>query len=326
MAEARSTVYIRTGSRLHFGLFDTHSPFGGVGVMIDQPQTTLRISPAAMFDAGTVQRDRLIEIARRFSQSHFAGQFDDDLPRCKIEVLSAADPHFGLGSGTQLALATAAGLASFFAVETTRSKLIQQIAQRGKRSAVGSIGFFTGGLIIEDGSAEDYDAGSWWRRTELPANWRFLLIRPPANMLAISGEIERHAFASLPPACQSTRAELAQLGKAIFDSAAAGNFARFAESITRFNQLSGALFAAQQGGCYNGPAVTELIDHIAQAGATAYGQSSWGPTVFVVTESHQQANHLVAQLSSRYSVAITQAKQTAVKVSKEYPTELQKKK
>ncbi len=317
MAEASSTVCVRTGSRLHFGLFDTRSPFGGVGVMIDQPQTTLRISPARTFDAGTVDRDRLVEIARCFCELHFAGQFDDDLPPCKIEVLSAADPHFGLGSGTQLALATAAGLASFFNVETSRTDLIQRIAQRGKRSAVGSIGFFAGGLIIEDGSAEDYDAGSWWRRAELPAQWRFLLIRPPSNTMQISGEIERNAFASLLPTCQSERTELTRLGEAIFDSAAAGDFAHFADSVTRFNRLSGALFAAHQGGCYNGPAVTELIDHVAQAGAIAYGQSSWGPTVFVVTESQQHAEHLASQLSPKYSITITQAKCTPATICRE---------
>ncbi len=314
MAEAHQAVCVRTGSRLHFGLFDTHAPFGGVGVMIDQPQTTLRISPASAFDADTADRQRLVEIARRFSQSYFAGQFADDLPPCRIEVLSAADPHFGLGSGTQVALATAAGLASFFAAQTSRSDLIHRIAQRGKRSAVGSIGFFTGGLIIEDGSAEDYDCGSWWQRAEFPARWRFLLIRPPSNTLSISGEVERHAFASLPAAGQSTRAELTQLGKAIFDSAAASDFKRFAESVTRFNRLSGELFATHQGGCYNGPAVTELIDHVASLGATAYGQSSWGPTVFVAAQSQHHAERFASQLNPKYSIAITQAKSTAASI------------
>jgi len=317
MAEARQAVCVRTGSRLHFGLFDTHAPFGGVGVMVDQPQTTLRITSSSMFDAETEDRLRLVEIARRFRQTYFVGQFNDDLPPCKIEVQSAADPHFGLGSGTQLALAAAAGLASFFAVHSSRSDLIHQIAQRGKRSAVGSIGFFTGGLILEDGSAEDYDSGSWWRRTDLPAQWRFLLIRPRSNMTAISGDVERHAFASLPPACQSTRAELTKLGEAIFDSALTADFARFAASVTRFNRLSGELFASHQGGCYNGPAVTELINHVASIGATAYGQSSWGPTVFVVTDSQQQADHLAAQLSPKYSVTITRAKHTAATIVSE---------
>ncbi|HBJ33673.1 MAG TPA: beta-ribofuranosylaminobenzene 5'-phosphate synthase [Planctomycetaceae bacterium] len=316
MAEASLAVYVRTGSRLHFGLFDTHSPFGGVGVMIDQPQTMLRITPAPNFDAGTVDSQRLIEIARQFTQSYFAGQFNEDLPPCKIQVLSAADPHFGLGSGTQLALATAAGLANFFDVQASRSDLIHHIAQRGKRSAVGSIGFFTGGLIIEDGSAEDYDCGSWWRHADFPAQWRFLLIRPPSNTLSISGEVERHAFASLPAAGQTKRSELIQLGNKIFDSTLANDFKRFAQAVTRFNRLSGALFATHQGGCYNGPAVTELIEHVASLGATAYGQSSWGPTVFVVTQSQHEAEHFAAQLNPKYSVAITQTKPTGVSIDK----------
>jgi beta-RFAP synthase len=316
MAEAGLAVSVRTGSRLHFGLFNTQPPFGGVGLMIDEPQTTLRITAATAFDAATVDRQRLTEIARRFSESYFAGQFADNLPPCKIEVLSAADPHFGLGSGTQLALATAAGLASFFNTQTSRSDLIQRIALRGKRSAVGSIGFFTGGLIVEDGSSDDYDRGAWWQRAELPEQWRFLLIRPPANTGSISGDVERHAFASLPAAGDSTRQQLRQMGQAIFGSAATGDFKSFAESVTRFNRLSGALFAAHQGGCYNGPAVTELIEHVASLGAIAYGQSSWGPTIFVATESQDQAERFATQLNPKYSFAITQAKSAAASVAK----------
>jgi len=316
MAEPGLAVSVRTGSRLHFGLFSTQSPFGGVGVMIDQPQTTLRITAATTFDAGTVDRQRLTEIASRFSQSYFNGRFADNLPPCKIEVLASADPHFGLGSGTQLALATAAGLANFFATQASRSDLIHRIAQRGKRSAVGSIGFFTGGMIIEDGSGEDYDCGSWWQRAELPGQWRFLLIRPPTNTISISGEVERHAFASLPAVGDSTREKLRQLGEAIFGSAAASDFKRFAENVTCFNRLSGALFEAHQGGCYNGPAVAELIDHVASLGAIAYGQSSWGPTVFVATESQSHAEQLASQLNTKYSFTITRAKQTAALISK----------
>jgi beta-ribofuranosylaminobenzene 5'-phosphate synthase len=316
MDEASQAVTICTGSRLHFGLFDTRTPFGGVGVMIDQPQTSVRISRSAEFQVIAADQDRVVAIARRFNAAYLTDRIGNALPPCKIEIRSTADSHFGLGSGTQLALATAAGLADFFAVNAARTDLIDHIAQRGRRSAVGSLGFFTGGLIIEDGSSEDYDRHDWWRQTALPPQWRFLLVRPPATMTPISGEVERNAFAALPAASESLQTELTGLGEAIFDAATQGDFSRFAEQVTRFNRQSGALFADQQGGCYNGPAVTELIEHVAAIGATGYGQSSWGPTVFVVAESQQHADHLKSQLSPNFSVKITQTKATAASSEK----------
>lgn len=311
MDEAPKAVTICTGSRLHFGLFNTHAPFGGVGVMIEDPQTRVHISRSDAFEVAAADPERVIAIARRFGHAYLADRIRDALPPCKIESHSTAQPHFGLGSGTQLALATAAAMAHFFGIKAHRTELIDHIAQRGRRSAVGSLGFFTGGLIVEDGSSADYDRHDWWKRTDLPSQWRFLLVRPPTTATPISGDVERSAFAALPAASESLRTELTGLGDAIFDAAMLGDFARFAEQVTRFNRQSGKLFADQQGGCYNGPAVSELIEHVAAIGATGYGQSSWGPTVFVVAQSQQHAEYLASQLDPILFVQITQAKATA---------------
>lgn len=306
-------VRIRSGARLHFGLFDTQPPFGGLGMMVDQPTTELLLRPATTFDPGTVDSERIREIARRFACPPQATC--PPLPACAIRVRRQPAVHSGLGSGTQLALAVAAGLARLYAVERSVDQLIQHIAARGKRSAVGSLGFFHGGLIAETGAALPYSDRSWWTRHTVPETWRALLIRPAKPSPAVSGERESQAFASLPPADPITKRTLTRLGKEIQAAVATADFPAFAAALTQFNRLSGELFAAAQGGCYNGVQVSETIDAVQAAGATAYGQSSWGPTVFVICPDPTAAESLAARLPQPLTVQIARPLATAAEIT-----------
>lgn len=296
MDDRRPRIRIVAGARLHFGLLDTHAPFGGAGVMIDHPATCVRVSPSPAFDAGPVQPQRLTAIASRLSQCYLGHSDSCSLPRCEIRVESAAPPHSGLGSGTQLALATATALAEHFQLQLSRAELVDTLADRGRRSAIGSLGFFEGGLIAEDGMTRDYEPSEHWRRIELPAAWRVVLARPCRFDRPISGEVEGNAFASLAPAAQSVRSQLVQLAREIIAAAQQGDFDPFAAALTRFNRASGELFAPQQGGCYHGAAVSELVQQMQAAGARGYGQSSWGPTVFAFCASAEAAQSLRQQL------------------------------
>lgn len=309
MGDCSSGVTVRTGARLHFGLFDTRAPFGGVGVMINDPETVVRVSSAGAFDAGTVEPHRLREIAARLGRWAFPGRFPDDLPPCEIRVQSQAPAHSGFGSGTQLSLAVATALVHFWDLRIERSELIRQIAGRGRRSAIGSIGFFEGGMILEDGVAGDYDNPLQWQRVDPPSDWRFLIVRPAIPTATLSGEAEGNAFAALPPSPPARREHLTKLGGEIMDACQSGDFPRFAESLTRFNRASGMLFEPMQGGCYNGPVVADLVGQVVAAGAVAYGQSSWGPSVFVACRCESSAIALADRLGKELAVQITSPRQ-----------------
>ena len=61
---------IRTGSRLHFGLFSLGAAprlFGGVGLMIDEPGIQLCATPAREWSAEGPLSARVLEFARRFA-------------------------------------------------------------------------------------------------------------------------------------------------------------------------------------------------------------------------------------------------------------------
>ena len=74
--------------------------------MVDHPQVRLRLSAADKLETTGPLAGRARAFACRWAQS--AGLPTE--PACRIEVVSTAPAHAGLGVGTQLALSVAAGL------------------------------------------------------------------------------------------------------------------------------------------------------------------------------------------------------------------------
>jgi predicted sugar kinase len=69
--------------------------------------------------------------------------------------------------------------------------------------------------------------------------------------------------------------------------------------LYRYGHLAGECFSACQGGPFNGPGLAELVAHIHNLGFEGVGQSSWGPTLFVVAPDQQAAEDLAARLRDR---------------------------
>lgn len=298
---ANCSVHIETGSRLHFGLLDTVDPFGGVGVMIEQPVTQVAVSPSDWFDCDHQDKARIRTIAARIAQ--FASL--SELPKCSVEVKSRAPAHHGFGSGTQLALATAEAICRCLSIPCDPSSIAGQIAMRGQRSAVGVHGYFRGGLIFER-EKEQTAVNSLLGRVSLPSHWCVGLFRPSQSVQLVSGEFEREQFANLLPASAEARLGLTKIVNQILKAGTEGCFATFASAVHRYNYQSGKLFEAVQGGPYNGPVVTRVIHELIDRGAGGVGQSSWGPGVFAWFESQEEAQALACGLSPETSlVAIT---------------------
>src|SRR5437870_2060198 len=118
-------IRVTAASRLHFGLFAlpargvTHWPnaegkptiparhFGGVGLMIDQPGLQVSIRPASAWSASGPSAQRALVFGQRF-----VAELPEQERLCfEIAVERCAPEHVGLGTGTQLALATARAIA-----------------------------------------------------------------------------------------------------------------------------------------------------------------------------------------------------------------------
>jgi beta-RFAP synthase len=289
-------VRVISGARLHFGLLDVTSPFGGIGVMINRPVTEVTIEPWARFECDPAWQRRIHPIARRAATA----MGHDALPELRVRVTRRATPHNGLGSGTQLSMAVAEAICRASGYRCDAERLARLIAGRGQRSAVGVHGYYRGGLIYEYSDGHS-DLNPMRRNVALPAAWRVALFRPRRPVAAVSGSRERKQFAELAPVDQRRRVHLKRLAEgSILPAAESADFAEFADGVTDYNRASGELFRAVQGGPYNGPEVTQLVTDLIQRGARGVGQSSWGPTVFAWFECEPDLRALVDRLPEDY--------------------------
>ncbi|OHB77549.1 MAG: hypothetical protein A2W31_18220 [Planctomycetes bacterium RBG_16_64_10] len=293
------TVDVVAPSRLHFGMFSFGHrggrQFGGVGVMIDRPQTHLRLRPADRLEVYGLRAERAYDFARRAARAWSLTA----VPRCRIDVLSAPREHVGLGVGTQLGLAVAAGLGALLGRPALTAEGLARSTGRGVRSAVGTYGFVHGGMVVEAGKSDPARIGPLAGRVELPVDWRFVLLCPRGGS-GLSGAVEARAFRQLPPVPTATAETLQRLAREhLLPAAAAGRFDEFSANLYRYGSLAGGCFAARQGGPFASPRLTQLVQWIRDAGIDGVGQSSWGPTLFALLPDERSAQQLIDRFRRR---------------------------
>lgn len=292
------SVRITAPSRLHFGLLRFASAegpsYGGLGMMIDRPGLELELSLSETWQCNGPGGERALAFARQAAGS-LATQIGQPV---KVTVHRIPQPHTGLGTGTQLALAVACGVDVLLGEgSSTLQKLVAAVG-RGQRGAVGSYGFKQGGLIWEEGKLPCEALGRLQRRVAVPDSWRVVLITPDEDQ-GLSGENEQAAFRELPPVPERVTEELMRIAvEEIIPAAEHGDFARFSAASYEYGILAGNCFAAAQGGPFASPRIARCVALIRDLGTTGVGQSSWGPTLFAFTENQTAAETLLKQLQS----------------------------
>jgi beta-RFAP synthase len=292
----RRTVKVTAASRLHFGMFSFgragERQFGGVGAMIDRPGLALTVAPAAEFEVVGALAERTRDAVVRTAK----GLGLLGTPACRVEVLHAPPDHVGLGTGTQLGLAVAAGLAAWLGREPLAADELARVSGRGERSAIGTHGFVSGGLLVEAGKYPGEALSPLVSRVELPSHWRFVLCCPQ-NIRGLSGDAERKAFDQLPPVPRETTTELTrEVLLELLPAAIEGRFEEFGSSLYRYGHRAGLCFAAEQGGPFADQRSAALVESIRRRGAAGVGQSSWGPTIFALLPGQVEAEQFVADL------------------------------
>lgn len=292
------SVHVFAPSRLHFGLL---SPgwgarrYGGVGAMVDAPGLRLTVRPASSLTAEGPLASRAVTFARRWAET------TGKPIACQLTVESAPPEHVGLGVGTQLGLSVAAGLNACHGLPPANALELACSVGRGDRSAVGAHGFVLGGLIVEQGKLPHEPLSPLDCRIEMPPDWRFLLVCPE-GMQGLSGSEEASAF---PTPTESLRAICQELrglaSEQLVPAAATGNFEAFAAALYRYGYQAGLCFAERQGGAYNGPILTSLVEHIRSLGGVGVGQTSWGPTLYVACPNQQTAEGLRDRIVAGWS-------------------------
>ncbi len=260
--------------------------------MVAAPRVRVRVARADEWNAVGTGAQRAMSIVNKMPALAEARW-----PAGKIEVLEAPPAHVGLGSGTQLALAIAAGAETLAGGEVSAAESLANWTGRAQRSAIGLHGFLRGGLIVEAGKRSCDRVGPLVARVDVPRRWRIVLFTPRAAA-GLSGAEESSALERVPPVPSTTTAELCRLALLdVVPAAAANDHAGFSQGVYRFGTLVGECFAAVQGGIYAGATSRQLVEELRREGIAGVGQSSWGPTIFAVCEDAAQAERLVERMA-----------------------------
>jgi beta-RFAP synthase len=210
----------------------------------------------------------------------------------RIRVSEVVPAHAGLGSGTQLALAVAAGLRSLHNLPHDVAGDALRLG-RGARSGIG-IGLFSrGGLVVDGGRGDGERLAPIICRLPVPEDWRILVILDPQRQ-GSHGPEEGATMAALPSMCAADAARLCRLVlMQALPALADHDLANFGAAIKELQIELGDYFAPAQGGArFMSPDVAAILDILDRAGAFGVGQSSWGPTGFAFAQTPDEAARL----------------------------------
>jgi beta-ribofuranosylaminobenzene 5'-phosphate synthase len=300
-------VIVQTPSRLHLTLIDMHGGSGrvdgGVGITLDEPGTLLEIRGNPKLEVNGCDnrtRDRIMDAAQRVLDGLRIGG------NVSVTVRKYVPSHIGLGSGSQIMLAAARGIAELYGKQVAVKDLAFLIG-RGGTSGIGTAAFEYGGFIIDGGHAFGQDSGkSGFRpsaasrgvrpppiivRHEFPPDWRILLATPDIPAGA-SGTTELDIFRThCPVPIDEVRALCHEILMRMLPGIVERDLDLFGSSVNSIQDLG---FKKVELGLQP-PEIPALIQTVRSAGAAGAGMSSFGPTIYAIADTGMQEIQRAAQ-------------------------------
>jgi beta-ribofuranosylaminobenzene 5'-phosphate synthase len=292
-----ASVEVFAPARLHLGFLDVSGTlgrrFGSLGLTIQGMGTRITLSRA--FDRSEVARfsERTTRLLASLSERH-AG-----LAPLQLKIQEAIPEHIGLGSGTQLGLAIAAGMAALQGERASARALAEQV-ERGARSGIGIGAFESGGFLVDGGKGPGETPAPIIARANFPEAWRIILIFDHERR-GLFGDAEKAAFRALPAFPAEAAGRLCHLVlMRLLPGLAESTFDPVAEAIGEISARVGDHFAPVQGGRFASPRVSRVLGWLRDAGFGGVGQSSWGPTAFALIASEPEAERVRDALANRF--------------------------
>jgi beta-ribofuranosylaminobenzene 5'-phosphate synthase len=269
---------------------------GGIGITLNEPGILLEICQSLSLEVkgcDQVIQERIIECARNVLKGLNAGG------NVSITVRKYYPSHIGLGSGSQLMIAIAQGIAEIFG-RSLPVKDLALLVGRGGTSGIGTGAFEHGGFIIDGGHTfgqkgekSDFRPSSASRgvrpppvivRHEFPAEWGILLAIPnlPAGA---SGTKETDIFKNYCPIpVEEVRKLCHEILMRMLPGIVEKDLGLFGSSVNAiqdlgFKKVELSLQPKQ---------IPELMKRMRSAGAVCSGMSSFGPTVYAIWDSDLQ--------------------------------------
>ncbi len=299
-------MIIETPSRIHLTLIDLNGIYdridGGVGITLEKPCLKLEAESVdkgieVVFSESCKYIDGLIE-DYTFKIENSANKVMDAL---KIDggfnffVDSAYPPHSGLGSGTQLSLAVAK-LVSVMNDHHLNGLDLAKIVGRGGTSGIGVESFENGGFIIDGGhktiekpdflpsSASPATPPPIIVRYDFPVDWKIVLVIPNVER-GVSGAREVDAFQNY---CPIPLVDVEKLSHLLLMKLMPAVVESDLESFgTAVNNIQDIGFKKIENQLQN-PCINQIMNELRIAGAAGVGMSSFGPTIYAVTDTDER--------------------------------------
>ena len=307
-------ITITTPSRLHFGLIDLNGELGringGIGVALEKPGWEI-------IGYKDDEKNSKIDFAHVDSRTKLTIEKFDAFFKTKAAELNFVinrdlPPHMGLGSKTQFLLAIGTILSHMHEIDTTPRE-IAKVIQRGGTSGIGVAAFEAGGFILDSGHSfgpgKQTDSFKPSSRSKAPPppvifqnyppeNWRFIVIIPNVPEGA-SGDKEVKLFEDCCPIPAEQVEKLSRLIlMKILPSFIEQDIKTFGEGLTELQTKFHRFGMDRYDSTLNNDILTELRINTMVFGS---GISSFGPTMYALTNSQDNAEKIIRQVNDNYS-------------------------
>jgi beta-ribofuranosylaminobenzene 5'-phosphate synthase len=299
-------IIIKTPSRLHMTLIDLNGSYGrvdgGIGLAIEKPNFTLHYEPANKgitidFNENIHDEEMKKEIVKKIrisaekTISYF--NFEDGF---HFTVEEAYPLHSGLGSGTQMSLATAKLICE--SNDTTIDSIsLGTILGRGGSSGIGIGAFDHGGFILDGGhdlkdkknsvlpsSINPAKPPQLLGRYNFPKDWEFVVAVCKADT-TITGLKEDKIFKKY---CPVPKNDVEKLSHIIFMNLIPFLLEKNIEAIgDAINSIQTLGFKNVEV-THQTKNIRDLIEKMRQFGAYGVGMSSFGPAVYGLIDKNNK--------------------------------------
>tara|TARA_A100001037_G_scaffold298681_1_gene322876 strand:+ start:13855 stop:14778 length:924 start_codon:yes stop_codon:yes gene_type:complete len=296
--------------------------YGGIGVYLENP----KISLVAKANNEVVCEDWNVEkYARKITEIL-------EVEGIEIEILETIPAHMGLGSGTQLALAIYAAICEEYDIKPMYREHAPQLG-RGKRSGIGVASFEVGGFNMDRGQETGTVAigeGKGWKvpnreiSLKIPKEWVFVVSELEVER-GYSGKKEKEIINFVMENAKSniTRKIETIVHKNLIPSIQEKKSADFGFAVGEISRLNGNWYEKYQGGIYR-PPIGKIVKRLQEYdNIFGVGQSSWGPTLYSVTneehatEVERTIRELLEELEIRGTVIRSTVKNSGADIRKD---------
>jgi len=315
-------IRITSPSRLHLTLIDMNASWGridgGAGISLESPHITISAEKSHQIEVAgdSILKKRMEDAARKV------------LPEGEgIRILIEEDmyAHVGLGSGTQASLSAASAVNELYDLGMSVRELAIAVG-RGGTSGIGVASFESGGFIVDGGhkfsekgsfspsSASRADPAPVLFRHDLP-DWDIVLALPDTQGAHDAKEAD--IFRKVCPIPLNEVQEvshmiLMKMMPAIIEN----DIEAFGRAVNHIQTLGFKKREVQ----LQSQAVRDVISLMQESGAYGAGMSSFGPVVYGVVDSREDAAYIMEDVQDHLDrtiggrVMITRANNTGADI------------